>query len=258
MRLCTKKICPPRFNSRMIACRTNSSPNRVTRVSTARRSAGGVSRFEMSRTPNSDMCSVRGIGVAVIVSTSTVERSALSRSFTSTPNRCSSSITSRPRFANRTSGDARRCVPMRISTWPSAARSTISRCSLAVQNRDSERDFKRKLGHARCEGAAMLLGQHGGRHEHGHLVAGVDRLESGSNRQLRLAEAHVAAQQPVHRLAVLHVGLDVVDGRELVGRFLVRKRGVEFTLPLGVGRKRDARPGIARWPAARSSRPPDR
>ena len=38
------------------------------------------------------MCSVRGIGVAVIVSTSTVARSALSRSFTSTPNRCSSSM----------------------------------------------------------------------------------------------------------------------------------------------------------------------
>ena len=56
----------------MIACRTSSSLNRVTRVSTASRSAGGVSRFEIARTPNSDMCSVRGIGVAVIVSTSTV------------------------------------------------------------------------------------------------------------------------------------------------------------------------------------------
>ena len=82
----------------MIAWRISSSSNRVTRVSTASRSAGGVSRFEMSRTPNSDMCSVRGIGVAVIVSTSTVARSALSRSLTSTPNRCSSSMINRPRF----------------------------------------------------------------------------------------------------------------------------------------------------------------
>ncbi len=36
-----------------------------------RRSSGGVVMFEMSRMPASDMCSVRGIGVAVSVSTST-------------------------------------------------------------------------------------------------------------------------------------------------------------------------------------------
>ena len=204
------------------------------------------------------MCSVRGIGVAVIVSTSTVARSDLSRSLISTPNRCSSSMINRPRFANCTSGDAIRCVPMRMSSCPSAARSMISRCSFAVQNRESAAIWNGNSAIRARERAAMLLGQHRRRHEHRHLVAGVDRLERRANRQLRLAEADVAAQQPVHRPRGLHVALDVVDRRELVGRFLVRKRRVELALPLGVGRKRDAGPGVARPPAARSSRPPDR
>ncbi len=132
-RLWTKKIWPPRFSSRSTAWRISSGSKRVTRVSTASRSSGGVSRFEMSRTPNSDRCSVRGIGVAVIVSTSTVCRSALSRSFTSTPNRCSSSMITRPRLWNVTSGWASRCVPITMSIEP------------VGQARD---DFARFLGRA--------------------------------------------------------------------------------------------------------------
>jgi hypothetical protein len=42
------------------------------------RSRGGVSITDMSRMPTSDMFSVRGIGVAVIVSTSTFLRICLS------------------------------------------------------------------------------------------------------------------------------------------------------------------------------------
>ena len=42
-----------------------------------RRSFGGVSMIDMSRMPTSDMFSVRGIGVAVIVSTSTLRSQLL-------------------------------------------------------------------------------------------------------------------------------------------------------------------------------------
>ena len=135
-RLWTKKICPPRFNSRSTAWRINSGSKRATRVSTARRSSGGVSRFEMSRSPSRPMCSVRGMGVAVIVSTSTICRSAFSRSFTSTPNRCSSSITTSPRLWKCTSGWASRCVPMTMSIEPSSRRRMISVCCRRVANRD--------------------------------------------------------------------------------------------------------------------------
>ena len=64
------------------------------------RSLGGVSITDMSRMPTSDMLSVRGIGVAVSVSTSTLRRICLMRSLWATPKRCSSSTTSRPRSRN--------------------------------------------------------------------------------------------------------------------------------------------------------------
>ncbi len=80
IRLWTKKTCPPRFSSRSIASLITVRLNAVTTVSTGSRSSGGVSITERSRTPDSAMCRVRGIGVAVRVSTSTEVRSCLSRS----------------------------------------------------------------------------------------------------------------------------------------------------------------------------------
>ena len=41
----------------------------MTKVRTARRSTGGVAMSDISRMPDSAICSVRGIGVAVSVST---------------------------------------------------------------------------------------------------------------------------------------------------------------------------------------------
>jgi hypothetical protein len=58
---------------------------------------GGVLMVEISRTPVRAMYSVRGIGVAVIVRTSTSVRICLSFSLWVTPKRCSSSMMSKPR-----------------------------------------------------------------------------------------------------------------------------------------------------------------
>ena len=69
---------------------------RVTNVRIGRRACGAVSMMLMSRIPASDMCSVRGIGVALMVSTSTSVRSCLRNSFWRTPKRCSSSMTTKP------------------------------------------------------------------------------------------------------------------------------------------------------------------
>ena len=63
---------------------------------------GGVAISESSRTPESASCSVRGIGVAVRVSTWMSERSSFSRSLWATPKCCSSSMTRRPRLLNFT------------------------------------------------------------------------------------------------------------------------------------------------------------
>ncbi len=66
IRLWTKYTCPSRSSS----CRTASAIRFGSKESTcvwiAIRSRGGVSITDMSRIPDSDMFSVRGIGVAVI------------------------------------------------------------------------------------------------------------------------------------------------------------------------------------------------
>ena len=81
----------PRSCSRRSASRTSSSSYSPTCVRIGRRPCGGVSMTLMSRSPASDMCSVRGIGVADSASTSTSRRSWRSSSFCATPKRCSSS-----------------------------------------------------------------------------------------------------------------------------------------------------------------------
>ena len=66
---------PSRSCSRSSASLTCSSSYSPTVVRIGRRPSGGVSMIEMSRIPASDMCSVRGIGVALSVRTSTSSRS---------------------------------------------------------------------------------------------------------------------------------------------------------------------------------------
>ena len=70
-RLCTKYTWPPRANSISMPGLIRSGPNGATTVWIASRSFGGVSITDISRRPSSDMCSVRGIGVADIATAST-------------------------------------------------------------------------------------------------------------------------------------------------------------------------------------------
>ena len=74
----------------------------------------------------------------------------------------------------------------------------------------------------------MLARQKRRRHDDGHLLA-VHRGDEGrAQRHFGLAEADVAANQPVHRPALLQVLDDGVDGRQLVFGFLVGEAGAEF------------------------------
>ena len=202
---------------------TISRSNRVTRVSMALRSGGGVSRLEMSRIPSRLMCKVRGIGVAERVRTSTVVRNVFNHSLSSTPNRCSSSMITSPRSLKATSFCKIRWVPIRMSTLarggPFQDFADLGLGAKAVDGLDREG----KLGHAGREAAVVLLGQDRRRHQHGHLLAGVDGLEGRPDGDLGLAVADVAADQAIHRLALGHVVLDRLDGRELVGRLFVRE-----------------------------------
>lgn len=73
----------------------------------------------------------------------------------------------------------------------------------------------------------MLLGQQRGRHQHGNLLAGAGGGECGAHGHLGLAEADVAADHAVHRLAAAQIAQRRIDGRQLVGGFLERKAGRE-------------------------------
>ena len=93
------------------------------------------------------------------------------------------------------------------------------------------------------ETLVMLLGQHGRRCQDCHLAAAERALEGGAQRHLRLTEADVAADEPVHGCRPFQVGLHVGDGPRLVGRLAVRERTFELAHPgvVDVARVRDAR-----------------
>ena len=216
-RLCTKYTWPPRASSLRTARVITAWSNFTTLVWIARRSFGGVSMIDMSRMPTSDMFSVRGIGVAVIVSTSTFLRSCLIFSLCATPKRCSSSTTSSPRSRNTTSFDSRRCVPTMMSTLPSARSASDCFCSCFVRKRLSMSMRTGKPAKRSPQRLHVLEREHGGGREERHLLAVHHGLERGAHRHFGLAVAHVAAQQAVHGRRRLHVALDVLDGR-LSGR----------------------------------------
>ena len=98
---------------------------------------------------------------------------------------------------------------------------------------------------AGLEGFEVLEGEDGRRHQHGHLLGIADGLESSPDGHFRLAEAHVAADEAVHRAVVLHILLDRLRRPLLVGRILVHEGGFELFLEVGVGREGEALRGPA-------------
>lgn len=92
---------------------------------------------DISRMPVTAISRVRGIGVADMVSTSTLARSFFSCSLCSTPKRCSSSTITRPRSLNLVSEENSRWVPMTTSTEPANRPSRTALASESLWNRDS-------------------------------------------------------------------------------------------------------------------------
>ena len=90
---------------------------------------------DMSRMPDSAMFSVRGMGVAERVSTSTPLESSFSRSLWLTPKRCSSSTMSRPKSLNWTVFCSSLWVPMIKSTEPARSFCKVCCCIFVVRKR---------------------------------------------------------------------------------------------------------------------------
>ena len=109
-------------------------------------------------------------------------------------------------------------------------------------------DPEGEVGEPLAEGAPVLLGEDRGRHQHHHLGAVGGGLDRGAQGDLGLAEADVAADQPVHRPLRFHVALDRFDRLDLVGGLAVGEVRLHLDLPLAVGREgvAFARPGARR------------
>ncbi len=119
---CARRTPGPRgSSSRRMASEAAASSNSPTWVRMGRRAAGGVLTIERSRMPVRAISSVRGMGLAVSVRTSTPSAIALIDSLWLTPKRCSSSTTRRPSFLNVTSWPSSRWVPTTTSMEPSAS-----------------------------------------------------------------------------------------------------------------------------------------
>ena len=76
----------------------------------------------------------------------------------------------------------------------------------------------------------MLLGEHRGGHEHGHLPAVLDHLEGAAGRHLGLAVADIAADQSVHGLLPGQVVEHLVDGLGLAAGLIVGKGLLQFAV----------------------------
>ena len=100
-------------------------------------------------------------------------------------------------------------------------------------------DLEAKRGKTLKERLVVLLGKNGRGAEHHDLAAGVHALKRRAQGNLGLAKAHVAAQQAVHGLGRLHVGLNIGDGLQLVACLVVGKALLHLDLLGRVGRAGD-------------------
>ena len=80
-------------------------------------------------------------------------------------------------------------------------------------------------------GQVVLARKHGGWHKDGRLLAREHALHHRAQRDLGLAEAHVAAQQTIHRPIGFHVHLDLRNAAQLILGLFVWEGILELALP---------------------------
>ena len=93
-------------------------------------------------------------------------------------------------------------------------------------------DHDREVAVPLAEGVPVLLREDGRRDEHQRLLAVQRRCERGADRDLRLPEAHVSADETVHRPRSLEVLLDRLDRGRLVRGLAIRERRLEPLQPV--------------------------
>ena len=231
------------------------------------RPAGSSRSVDVSRSPNTVIATVRGIGVAVMTRTCglTSERST-SAERCSTPNRCCSSTTSSPRSANSTCSWISAWVPTTMPASPDAASSSASLRALAPSEPVSswtrvasvgsaEHAALREVAQQSGDGAMVLGGEHLGGSEQRGLAAGVDDLEHREQGDDGLARPDLALQQPVHGVGAREIGADDVGDLLLaVGEDERQTLGEPLAQAAGDGGTRRGRIALERVPTLREHR----
>ena len=98
-------------------------------------------------------------------------------------------------------------------------------------------DFHREAEEALHGGLIVLLRQNRGRNQNRRLLSVQDALHHRPEGHLGLSEAHVAAEQAIHRDRGLHVLLDLGGTAELIVRLRIREVLFKFPLPAAVRRE---------------------
>ena len=102
-------------------------------------------------------------------------------------------------------------MPTSTSIRPSAKSFRIRFVSAGLRKRETISTWTGSRPVARLEGVPVLLGEDRRRAEDERLLAVHGRSERGPDRDLGLAEADVAADEPVHRPRRLQILLDGFD-----------------------------------------------
>ena len=139
-------------------------------------------------------------------------------------------VDARRQQAVRSDDDIERSVTQRCDR--------VLRLSVGLESRQRSEPHG-ETGKSIAERFGVLTHEQGGRRDDRNLLARHDGLEGRTNGDLGLAEPNITGQKAVHRDLAFHVGLDLVDRRELVGGLVVRERVLEFALPRGVRRERE-------------------
>ena len=89
----------------------------------------------------------------------------------------------------------------------------------------------RKILHPLRKRIVNLLCQNGCRGKICHLLAVLHRLEGRTDCNLRLAVAHITANQPVHYFMALHISLCGFNCKNLILSLIKRKKLLKLSLP---------------------------
>ncbi len=80
----------------------------------------------------------------------------------------------------------------------------------------------------------MLHGQNGRGNQNRYLLSVIYRLKGRADGNLCFSKSHIPTYQPVHRVRLFHVLLDIVGGNGLIGGIFINERAFKFHLKYAV------------------------